>query len=77
MTKTLDLGCGPNPKNPFNAQEVYGVDIRDGLGSNIYSADLVIEAIPFKDATFEFITAYHFIEHIPRIIYALTEETLL
>ena len=70
MTKTLDLGCGPNPKNPFNAQEVYGVDIRDGLGSNIYSADLVIEAIPFKDATFEFITAYHFIEHIPRIIYA-------
>mgnify|MGYP003325823086 CR=1 FL=1 len=23
MSKTLDLGCGPNPKNPLNADEVF------------------------------------------------------
>jgi len=27
-TKTLDLGCGVNPRNPFNADELFGVDIR-------------------------------------------------
>jgi hypothetical protein len=41
----LDLGCGPQPKNPFNAEEVFGVDVRD-LGDNIRAADLVVEPIP-------------------------------
>ena len=31
MKKTLDLGCGPNPKNIFNAEQIYGVDIRNDL----------------------------------------------
>jgi hypothetical protein len=26
MTRSLDLGSGPNPKNPFNADEVFGID---------------------------------------------------
>jgi SAM-dependent methyltransferase len=72
MSKTLDLGCGPHPNNPFNADEVYGVDVRSGLGDNILSADLAIEQIPFEDSIFDFVTAYNFIEHIPRIIYAPT-----
>ena len=68
MTKTLDLGCGPQPKNPFNADEVFGVDVRD-LGANIRAADLVVEPIPFEDASFEYVTAHDFLEHIPRLIY--------
>lgn len=69
MTKTLDLGCGKIPKNPFNASEVYGIDIREDLSENIHRADLVIDPIPFADKSFNYVTAYDFIEHIPRILY--------
>jgi SAM-dependent methyltransferase len=69
MTKTLDLGCGANPKNIFGADEIFGVDIREGLGPNIRCADLAIEAIPFENDTFDFVTAHDFLEHIPRVAY--------
>lgn len=68
-TKTLDLGCGKRPKNPFNADEFFGVDVRDDLANNIRSADLAVEPIPFEDEMFHFVTAFDFIEHIPRVIY--------
>lgn len=68
MTKTLDLGCGLRPKNPFNADDVYGIDIREG-GDKVSIADLAIEPIPFDDCFFDFCSAYDFIEHIPRVIY--------
>ena len=48
MTKTLDLGCGKRPKNPFNADEFYGVDVRSDLDLNIKSADVIIEPIRFE-----------------------------
>lgn len=70
VTRTLDLGCGGKPRNPFNATELYGVDIADGLGPNIRKADLAIESIPFADSSFEYVTAFDFIEHIPRLVYA-------
>lgn len=70
MTKTLDLGCGPNPNNPFNANEVFGVDIREDIGRNIASADLALDPIPYDSNMFEFVSAYQFIEHMPRVIYA-------
>jgi hypothetical protein len=70
MSKTLDLGCGDVPRNPFHADELYGVDVRDNLAGNIKSADLVIEPIPFGNESFDYLTAYDFIEHVPRIIYA-------
>lgn len=70
MTKTLDLGCGAVPKNPFNADEVYGIDVRDDLELNIKRADLVVDPIPFPDEYFEYVTAHDFLEHIPRLIYA-------
>lgn len=72
MTKTLDLGCGSNPKNPFKANEIYGVDIITNLTENIATADLAIDPIPFPSDHFEFVTAYNFIEHIPRVIYMPT-----
>ena len=71
MTRSLDLGCGRAPKNPFNADEVFGIDfgMRPDLPSNIRLADLVVDPIPFADDSFEFVTAYDFIEHVPRVIY--------
>ena len=69
LTKTLDLGCGDKPKNPFKRDQVYGVDIRPDLEGFVKSADLAIQAIPFEDGFFDNVTAFDFIEHIPRVIY--------
>jgi SAM-dependent methyltransferase len=69
MTKSLDLGCGPNPRNAFTADEVYGVDVRDNLSGSIRRADLAIEPIPFDSEYFDFVTAHDFLEHIPRVAY--------
>ena len=69
MNRTLDLGCGDEPRNPFSASEVFGVDVRDDLEHNIKRADLAIEPIPYEDESFEYVTAYNFMEHIPRVIY--------
>lgn len=69
VTRALDLGCGPQPRNKFGAQELYGIDVRSGLGENIRRADLAIEPIPFGNEYFDFVTAFDFIEHVPRVIY--------
>lgn len=68
-TVSIDLGCGDKPKNYFNADVVYGIDVRDDLAKNVVKADLVIEKMPFPDAFFDYVTAHDFIEHIPRLIY--------
>jgi SAM-dependent methyltransferase len=70
MTRTLDLGCGARPKNPFNADEFYGIDVRSDLSLGIVQADLVVESIPFDSNTFDYVTAFDFLEHIPRVIYS-------
>lgn len=57
------------PKNDFNADEVFGIDVRDDLDANIKRADLAIEPIPFDDDFFEYVTAHDFLEHIPRVVY--------
>lgn len=68
-TTSLDLGCGPRPKNFFGADLVFGIDIRNDLANGVVKADLAVEAIPFADQSFDFVTAHDFIEHIPRIVY--------
>jgi len=77
MTKTLDLGCGPNPRNPFFAENVYGIDINNFQNPNIMVADLAIEPIPFESDYFDFVTGVDFLEHIPRLIYLGREETII
>ena len=69
MKSSLDLGCGEYPKNPFNAENLFGVDIVSSSNINIRRADLVIEKIPFKDSSFDYFTAYNLLEHIPRLTY--------
>lgn len=67
----LDLGCGPVPRNPYGRGKLYGVDIRTlpiGDGPEIRGANLAVEPIPFGDSMFGSVSAFDFIEHIPRIL---------
>lgn len=65
---TLDLGCGHVIRNPFGASCHFGVDIQPNtIRADIKVADLSISPIPYPDNTFNYCTAYDFIEHIPRL----------
>ena len=61
MSISLDLGCGETIRNPYGAAQVVGLDIED--------ADLAIQPIPFASEHFDYVTAYDFLEHIPRLLY--------
>ena len=66
-TRRLDLGCGTAIRNPFKAAEAYGVDIRLSNNEKIRCADLSASDIPFPDEYFDFVSAFDFLEHVPRV----------
>jgi predicted SAM-dependent methyltransferase len=68
-TSSLDIGCGPNPRNNFNANSVHGIDIRENSEKNVKFADLNIDPIPYEESSFEYVTATDFLEHVARLIY--------
>ena len=70
LINSLDLGCGEKPRNPLECINAYGLDIRNLDIENVVCADVVLQPIPFSDGFFDVISAYDFIEHIPRVIYA-------
>jgi len=53
---TLDLGCGESIRNPFLAEERYGLDIFSDPSRNISAWDGATEAIPFPDESFDYVT---------------------
>lgn len=65
---TLDLGCGNYPRNPFGADHTFGCDIREDLEANVSRCNLALDPIPKASESMDFITAYEFIEHVPRLI---------
>ena len=72
----LDLGCGKFPRNPYSRGALCGVDIRPlqdrpssaQPGFDYRVANLAIDPIPFDDDSFGSVSAYDFIEHVPRIL---------
>jgi SAM-dependent methyltransferase len=67
----LDLGCGKFPRNPHGRATVCGVDIRalaDAEGFEVRAANLAVQPIPYDDASFASVSAYDFLEHVPRIL---------
>jgi SAM-dependent methyltransferase len=69
MTRHLDLGCGPVPRNPYQRDELFGVDLSGSPdGGPIRRANLVMQPIPFADNSFESVSAYDFLEHVPRVM---------
>jgi SAM-dependent methyltransferase len=67
----LDLGCGTRPRNPYECEELHGLDIREGLSApgarSIAAANLSRDPIPFPDRHFDSVSAYDFLEHVPRV----------
>jgi len=68
---SLDLGCGKTPRNPFQSADLFGVDVDYGVDESkrVLRCDLGMEALPFADGYFDYVTAFDLIEHIPRTIY--------
>lgn len=72
MKKHLDLGCGLKPRNPYSAEATFGCDIREinksieELGFVYKAVNLVVEPIPFPDNFFDSVSAFDFLEHVPR-----------
>ncbi len=68
--KSLDLGCNNRPRNPYHCENLYGVDLGNFEIENVTykQANLALEPIPFENDYFDYVTAFDFIEHIPRIL---------
>ena len=77
--KHLDLGCGGRPRNPYEFSHLSGIDIYQHPNSapevTFKLANLSINPIPFEDNTFDSVSAYDFIEHIPRVLAGGTHGT--
>jgi SAM-dependent methyltransferase len=67
----LDLGCGKYPRNPYGRARLCGVDARPapaGVDFEHRVANLALQPIPWPDNAFASVSAFDFIEHIPRLL---------
>ena len=74
----LDLGCGKFPRNPYNRTTLHGVDIRSipELPFELRTANLSVEPIPYETNRFSSISAFDFLEHIPRVVISNEGKTI-
>ena len=63
----LDVGSGPEPKNPFRATAIFGAELRSDETKNVVYADLSAGSLPFENETFDYVTAHDLLEHIVRV----------
>jgi hypothetical protein len=63
----IDLGSSTTPCNPLGAKLLYGVDIVTADNPSVLQCDFFREHIPFGDQTVSIVTAFDFIEHVPRV----------
>lgn len=72
MNRHLDLGCGPTPRNPYRRDALFGVDLappaQAAPGLTLVAANLALDPVPFPDAHFDSVSAYDFLEHVPRVL---------
>lgn len=71
MRRHLDLGCGKCMRNPYSCEQVFGIDLAaiPNMEESLFrAANLATEPIPFESDFFSSVSAYDFIEHVPRIL---------
>jgi SAM-dependent methyltransferase len=79
VDRHLDLGCGTRPRNPYQRRHLCGVDIRpwsavetgnapSGATFDYRMANLVLAPIPWPDNSFASVSAFDFLEHVPRLV---------
>ena len=76
----LDLGCGAVPRNPYGRPALFGVDLRPQASTaacEFASANLSFEPIPFPTNHFGSVSAFDFIEHVPRVLNGLEPGTTI
>ena len=67
----LDLGCGTVPRNPYGRPALFGVDLRRLPSTQAFefaAANLAFDPIPFPVDHFASVSAFDFIEHMPRVL---------
>lgn len=71
-TRHLDLGCGRRPRNPYGYEELFGCDLLapsdlgNSPGFSYRQVNLSLQPIPFPDSFFDSVSAFDFLEHVPR-----------
>ncbi len=63
---SVDLGSGREPRNPLGCDCLHGLDIEAHPGGNVIAVDLFNSRLPFPDNSVDVVTAYDFLEHVPR-----------
>jgi len=69
INTALDLGCGNQPRNIFNAQQIYGIDAAQDNIKNVIHLDFISHSIPFNDGFFDAISAYDLLPYLPKVAY--------
>ena len=67
----LDLGCGREPRNPYGRLSLCGVDLEPSAADRdveLRAADVVLQPIPWPDGHFASVSAFDFLEHVPRVL---------
>ena len=70
-TRHLDLGCGATPRNPYRRTEVHAIDLvrpDEADPARFRLANLACRPIPYPDDSFDSVSAYDFLEHVPRVL---------
>jgi SAM-dependent methyltransferase len=70
-TRHLDLGCGATPRNPYRRTEVHAIDLvrpEAADPARFRLANLACRPIPYPDDSFDSVSAYDFLEHVPRVL---------
>lgn len=67
VSKHLDLGCGGFPRNPYNCDELFGIDQSSQfVDAEVRACQLGLEPFPYPTDYFDSVSAYDLFEHIPR-----------